>query len=77
MPPWLRVLPKASIETKASQLKADAKAKATQMNADLKKRRADFETEVKAHVTAGEATLQASKMQLEKQWASFDAELKT
>ena len=67
----------ASIETKASQLKADAKAKATQLNADLKKRRGDFEAEVKAHLKAGETALQASKTQLEKQWESFEAELKT
>ena len=67
----------ASIETKASQLEADAKSKATQLNADLKKRREDFEAEVKAHLKAGEAALQTSKTQLEKQWASFEAELET
>jgi hypothetical protein len=67
----------ASFEAKASQLKADAKAKASQLNADLKKRRKDFQAEVEAHLKAGEAGLQASKAQLEKQWASFEAELKT
>ena len=67
----------ASIETKASRLEADAKSKATQLNADLKKRRGNFEAKVKAHLKAGEAALQASKTQLEKQWASFEAELKT
>ena len=67
----------ASIEAKASQLEADAKAKATQLNAELKKRRGDFEAEVKANLKASETALQASKPQLEKQWASFEAELKT
>lgn len=67
----------ASIETKASQLSADAKVKATQLNVDMKKRRGDFEAEVKAHLKSGEAALLASKPQLEKQWASFEAELKT
>jgi glutathione S-transferase len=43
----------------------------------MKKRRADFEAEVKANLKAGEAALQASKTQLEKHWASFEAELKT
>jgi hypothetical protein len=67
----------ASIETKASQLEADAKSKATQLTADLKKRRGDFEAEVKNNLKAGEANLHASKTQLEKQWASFEAGLKT
>ena len=66
-----------SIETKASQVKADAKTKAAQLNADMKKRRGTFEAEVKEHLKAGEAALLASKTQLEKQWASFEAELKT
>jgi len=67
----------ASFAAKASLVKADAKAKAAQLNADMKKRRQDFEAEVKAHHDAGEAALQASKTQLEKQWTSFEAELKT
>jgi hypothetical protein len=67
----------ASFESKASQVKADAKAKAAQLNADMKKRRAEFEAEVKAHLKAGEAALQASKTHLEKQWTSFEAEMKT
>jgi hypothetical protein len=66
----------ASFETRASQVKADAKAKAIQLTADMKKRRADFEAEAKAHLKVGEAALQASKTKLEKQWASFEAELK-
>jgi hypothetical protein len=67
----------ASIEAKASQVKADAKAKAAELTAEMKKRRGDFETEVKAQLNAGEAAFEASKPKLEKQWASFEAELKT
>jgi hypothetical protein len=67
----------ASFETKAGQLTSDAKAKASQLSADMKKRRGDFEAEVKASLKAGEAAMQASKTKLEKQWASFEGELKT
>lgn len=67
----------ASLEAKASRPSAEAKVKAAQLNADMKKRRGDFEAEVKGHLNAGEAALQASKPQLEKQWANFEAELKT
>ena len=67
----------ASFESKVSQVKADAKAKAAQLTADMKKRRESFQSEVKTHHEANEAALQASKTQLEKQWASFEAELKT
>lgn len=66
----------ASIETKMGQLKAEAKAKAAQLIADMKKQREDFEVETKAHLKAGDAALQVSKTQLEKQWASFETELK-
>ena len=38
----------ASLEAKASQLKADSKAKADQLIADLKKRRDEFEAKAKA-----------------------------
>jgi hypothetical protein len=67
----------ASFETRASQVKADAKAKATQLIADMKKQRKEFEAEAKAHSEAHDAALRTSKTQLEKQWASFEAEVKT
>jgi hypothetical protein len=67
----------ASFATKASQVTADAKAKATQLIAEMKKRREGFDAEVKAHQEANEATLQASRTQLERQWTSFEADLKT
>ena len=71
MPPWRPSRPRRA------SWRPGSKAKAAQLNADLKKRRADFEAEAKANLKAGETALQASKTQLEKQWASFEADLKT
>src|ERR1700745_2268983 len=67
----------ASLEAKASQVKADSKAKADQLITDLKKRRDDFQVKVKAQSQAGEAALQAIKTQLEPQWQAFEAHVKT
>jgi hypothetical protein len=67
----------ASLETKASQVKAESKAKADQMLADMKKRRDEFQAKAKAQVQAGEAAMQASKAQLESQWHGFEAQVKT
>ena len=63
----------ASLEAKASQLKADAKAKADHLIADLKERRDEFQAKAKAQAQAGEATLQTSKTQLESQWPASSA----
>jgi BMFP domain-containing protein YqiC len=67
----------ASLEAKAGQVKADSKAKADQLITDLKKRRDEFQVKVKAQAQAGEATLQATKTQLEPQWQAFEAHVKT
>jgi hypothetical protein len=67
----------ASLEAKASQVKADSKAKADQLITDLKKRRDEFQVKVKAQAQAGEAALQAIKTQLESQWQAFEAHVKT
>jgi hypothetical protein len=67
----------ASLEAKASQVKADSKAKADQLITDLKKRRDEFQVKVKAQSQAGEAALQAIKTQLEPQWQAFEAHVKT
>jgi hypothetical protein len=67
----------ASFEAKASHVKADAKARAAQLIADLKKRRKEFGAEAKEHAEANDAALRASKAQLEKLWASFEAQVKT
>ena len=67
----------ASLEAKASQVKADSKANADQLITDLKKRRDEFQVKVKAQAQAGEAALQAIKTQLEPQWQAFEAHVKT
>jgi len=43
----------------------------------LKERRLEFQARAKAQAQVGEATLQASKAQLESQWLGFEAQLKT
>jgi hypothetical protein len=65
----------ASLETKASQVKADSKIKADQLIADMKKRRDEFQAEVEAATQAGDAALQAAKAQLELQWNDFEAQV--
>ena len=44
----------ASLEAKASHVRADAKAKADRFLADLKKRRDEFENTAKSQAEAGE-----------------------
>jgi len=60
----------AALEAKGSQLKSESKVKADQLIADLKKRRDEF-------LQAAEASVQASKAQLEAQWPGFEAQVKT
>jgi BMFP domain-containing protein YqiC len=67
----------ASLEAKASQVKADAKAKADALISELKKRRDEFQAKVKVQSQADEAALQATKAQLESQWNNFEAQVKT
>ena len=66
----------ASLEAKASQVKADAKVKADELVADLKKRRDEFHTNAKAQVQAGDAALHTAKAQLESQWKGFETQVK-
>ena len=66
----------ASLEAKISQLKVDSKANADHLLADLKERRLEFQAKAKAQAQVGEATLQASKAQLESLWLGFEAQLK-
>ena len=67
----------ASLEGKASQVKADSKAQADKLIGELKKRRDEFQAKVKAQAQAGEAALQATKPQLESQWQAFEAQVRT
>jgi len=67
----------ASLEGKASQVKAESKAQADKMIGELKRRRGEFEAKVKAQMQAGETALQAMKPQLESQWQAFEAQVRT
>jgi hypothetical protein len=66
----------ASLEDKATQVKADSTVKAEQLIADLKKRRDEYEALAKKQVEAGEAAWQRAQPQLEAQWNDFEAQLK-
>jgi hypothetical protein len=67
----------ASLEAKASQLRADAKATAEQSIGDLKKRRNEFQIKAKAQAEASESAWHTAKTQLESQWSGFEAQVKT
>jgi alpha-L-arabinofuranosidase len=67
----------ASLEGKASQVKAESKTQADQLIGELKKRRDEFQAKVKAQAQAGETALQAMKPQLESQWQAFEAQVRT
>jgi hypothetical protein len=67
----------ASLESKASQVRADSKVKANQLIADLQKRRDEFQEAVKKHAEASEAAWERTKAQLESQRNDFEAQVKT
>ena len=66
-----------SLEVKADQAKAETKVKVDQILVDLKKRRDEFQRSFKAHAEAGEAAWARTKVDLEKQWNGFEAQVKT
>ncbi len=67
----------ASLEAKIGQVKAETKARAEQTIAELKTRRDEFQARAKAQAQAGEAAMQAGRVQLEAQWHGFEAQVKT
>ena len=67
----------ASLESRTSELKAEAKTKADQLIAEMKKRRDDFQANAKAHAEAGEAAWHTAKAQLDSEWHGFEAQVKT
>jgi hypothetical protein len=67
----------ASLEAKASQVKAASQTKADQLIGDLKKQRDEFHAKVNGDTQAGEVALQAAKAQLELQWSEFERQVKT
>lgn len=66
-----------SFEIKADNAKAESKLKADQIVADLRKCRDEFQAELKTQAQAGEAAWAQTKMDLEKQWNSFETQMKT
>jgi hypothetical protein len=66
----------ASLEARASQLRADSQAKANELIADMKKQRDEFQARAKVQTEAGEAAMEAGRVQLETQWRSFETQVK-
>jgi hypothetical protein len=66
----------ASLETKLSEVQADARVKANQVLADLRKKRDDFQTTVKKQAEVNEAAWIKAKAQLETEWTAFETEVK-
>ena len=66
----------ASLETKVSEVQADARVKADQTLADLRKKRDDFRDTIKKQAEANEAAWIRAKAQLEAEWSAFETEVK-
>jgi hypothetical protein len=66
-----------SLEVKVKQAKAESQVKADQLLIDLEKRRDQFQAVLKAHAEAGEAAWARAKVDLERQWNEFEAQVKT
>ena len=67
----------ASLEVKATEVKAESGVRTDEIVADLKKRRDDFQALLKTQAEAGEAALARAKTDLEKHWTGFEAQMKT
>jgi chromosome segregation ATPase len=65
----------ASLESKASEVKADARAKTNQVLADLRKKRDAFRDTVKKQAKSDEAAWVHAKGRLETDWTAFEAEV--
>jgi len=66
----------ASLESKVSEVHADARVKANQVLTDLRKKRDDFRATVKKQAEANEATWIKEKARLETEWSAFESEVK-
>ena len=66
----------ASLESKVSEVHADARVKANQVLTDLCKKRDDFRATVKKQAEANEATWIKEKARLETEWGAFESEVK-
>jgi hypothetical protein len=66
----------ASLETRVSEVRADARVKANQVVADLRKKRDNFRATVKKQAAADEAAWIKTKAQLETEWSAFEIDVK-
>jgi hypothetical protein len=66
----------ASLESKVSEVHADARVKADQVLADIRKKRDDFRFTVKKQAEVNEAVWITAKAQLESEWSAFETEVK-
>jgi len=66
----------ASLENGVAQMAADTRAKADQFIANLRKTRDRFESTVKKQAEAGETAWDRTRVKLEGEWKSFEAEVK-
>lgn len=66
----------ASLESKVSEVDADARVKANQVLTDLRKKRDDFRGTVTEQAEANEAAWIKAKAQLESEWSAFETEVK-
>jgi hypothetical protein len=66
----------ASLESKVSEVHADAHVKANQVLSDLRKKRDDFRSTVKKQAEANEAAWIKAKAQLESEWSEFETAVK-
>ncbi len=67
----------ASLEAKASKVRADSKVKANEIIADLKKQRDAFQAAVKKQSEMNETLWERTKPQLESDWNVFQAQVKS
>jgi len=65
----------ASLESKASEVQADARVKANQVLADLRKKRDAFQDTIKKQAESNEATWIRAKARLETDWTAFEADV--
>ena len=66
----------ASLESKATEVHADARLKADRFIADMKVKRDEFDSTVKKQAEAGEAGWDTAKVRLETEWKNFQNETK-
>ncbi len=67
----------ASLEAKASQVKAESKPKADQLINYLKEQRDEFRAKIEAQTRAGAGAAQTAKSQLESLWSDFETQVQT